>query len=72
MTYDDSIREIKSLIDDYEMEKRRLEDMIDAWENGGDPCSDPGLQYEQEMRVEETYRRILKFAVNEAKEQKIS
>jgi hypothetical protein len=60
--YDDNIRELRSLFEDYESEKRRLEDMIDAWENGGDPCSDPGLQYEQENRVEETYRRIMIFS----------
>jgi hypothetical protein len=61
MTYNDNIRELKSLIEDYESETRRLEEMIDLWENHDDPCSDPGLQYEQENKAEAAYNKIVKF-----------
>jgi uncharacterized protein YbaP (TraB family) len=54
------IYRLKSLIQDYEEAVRRLDEMIVNWE-AGDPCSDPGLQYEQECTIENLYDEIILF-----------
>jgi hypothetical protein len=57
----DNISKLKSLIEDYEEEKRELRNMVSNWEDG-DPMSDPGLQYEQESKVDAAYNTIVEFA----------
>jgi len=57
------IEDLESLISDYKEEQRKLVDMIDLWENHGDPGSDPGLQYEQENIISESYNKIKEFAL---------
>lgn len=57
----DIIRTLKALIRDWEYENQYLEDMIADWEEHNDPGSDPGLQYEQEMKVEKCWNELSKF-----------
>ena len=61
MYREDIILELKSLINDYEYEKRELSYMIGQWEEYDDPGSDPGLQYEQEIKLENEWNKLVKF-----------
>jgi len=61
MYREDIILELKSLISDYEYEKRELSYMIGQWEEYDDPGSDPGLQYEQEVKLENEWNKLIKF-----------
>lgn len=61
MFREDIILELKSLITDYEYEKRELSYMIGQWEEYDDPGSDPGLQYEQEVKLENEWNKLVKF-----------
>jgi hypothetical protein len=61
MYREDIILELKSLISDYEYEKRELSYMIGQWEEYDDPGSDPGLQYEQEIKLENEWKKLVKF-----------
>ena len=61
MFREDIILELKSLINDYEYEKRELSYMIGQWEEYDDPGSDPGLQYEQEVKLENEWNKLVKF-----------
>jgi hypothetical protein len=61
MYREDIILELKSLISDYEYEKRELSYMIGQWEEYDDPGSDPGLQYEQEVKLENEWNKLVKF-----------
>jgi hypothetical protein len=61
MNNEDIIYQLKSLISEWENEKRDLHDMIKNWENYQDPGSDPGLQYEQETKVEECWNVLSEF-----------
>jgi hypothetical protein len=68
MYREDIILELKSLISDYEYEKRELSYMIGElsymigqWEEYDDPGSDPGLQYEQEIKLENEWKKLVKF-----------
>lgn len=38
---------------DIQREEIILQDMIYLWEYHEDPCSDPGLQYEQENKIKQ-------------------
>ena len=57
----DKIYKLKQLISEYEDETRELSEMIDRWSHYDDPSSDPGLQYEQELKVEDAYNQIVEF-----------
>lgn len=57
---EDLVSRLKSFIDDYEYEVRELGYMKDRWEEG-DSGSDPGLQYEQEMKIDAAYDQIIDF-----------
>lgn len=61
MNHEGMIRDLKNLIDDWEYEKNTLSSMINLWEEYDDPGSDPGLQYEQEMLVEDKWNLITDF-----------
>lgn len=61
MYREDIIMELKSLISDYEYEKRELSYMKGQWEEYDDPGSDPGLQYEQEVKIENEWNKLVKF-----------
>lgn len=61
MSHEGMIRDLKNLIDDWEYEKNTLSSMINLWEEYDDPGSDPGLQYEQEMLVEDKWNLITDF-----------
>jgi hypothetical protein len=61
MNHEGMIRDLKNLIDDWEYEKNTLSSMINLWEEYDDPGSDPGLQYEQEMLVEDKWNSITDF-----------
>ena len=61
MFREDIILELKSLINDYEYEKRELSYMIGQWEEYDDPGSDTGLQYEQEVKLENEWNKLVKF-----------
>ncbi len=54
-------RKLRSLLEELEREEEQLTTMNDLWENHGDPGSDPGLQFEQEARVQELYSEF--FAI---------
>lgn len=60
----DIVNELKRYIIDYEDECNTLEDMVEAWNEYGDPDSDPGLQYEQELRVSNAYDEIKSYVIN--------
>ena len=53
------ISRLKSFISDYEYEVREMEAMKERWEEYDDPGSDPGLQYEQEMKIENAFNHII-------------
>lgn len=55
------ITTLKALISEYENEKEILDDMVRDWEEYDDPGSDPGLQYEQEMMVDECWNKLSEF-----------
>ena len=61
MNSEDIIYRLKNLISDWEDEKQNLDNMVESWEQYDDPGSDPGLQYEQEMKVEECWNELSKF-----------
>jgi len=61
MYNEDIIYRLKNLISDWEDEKQNLDNMVESWEQYDDPGSDPGLQYEQEMKVEECWNELSKF-----------
>lgn len=61
MNHGDIIRDLKNLIDDWEEEKEILKSMVNLWDEYDDPGSDPGLQYEQEMMVDDKWNSITKF-----------
>jgi hypothetical protein len=61
MNHEDIIRDLKNLIDDWEYEKNTLSSMMNLWEEYDDPGSDPGLQYEQEMLVDDKWNLITDF-----------
>jgi hypothetical protein len=56
------IEKLNILIQEYKEEQEKLEQMVENWENEDDPMSDPGLQYEQETRIESIYNKIKEFA----------
>lgn len=58
------VYKLKSLIEDWETENRKLEEMIISWEQYDDPCSDPGLQAEQDDEVNSCWDELRKFCVN--------
>ncbi len=57
---EDKIYKLKILILDYEREKETLSEMVQSWKEG-DPMSDPGLQYEQELEVDKAYKAIIDY-----------
>lgn len=61
MSREDNIYILKQFIEDYEDESRELTEMVYRWNHYDDPGSDPGLQYEQEMKVEKAYNKIVEF-----------
>ena len=61
MNIQNKINGLKYLIEDWEVEHKRLQDMINIWNSSEDPSCDPGLQFEQEELVEHYWKRILKF-----------
>jgi hypothetical protein len=61
MNNKDIIYRLKSLISEWENEKENLDNMVRDWEEYDEPTSDPGLQYEQEMKVEECWNELSKF-----------
>lgn len=61
MNNEDIIYKLKSLISDWENEKENLHNMVSDWEEYDDPGSDPGLQFEQEMKVEKCWDKLSKF-----------
>ncbi len=60
-TDDQIISKLKSLIRDWEEEKEKLQEMQYLWEQG-DPGSDPGLQYEQENKINQCWDKLSAFA----------
>ena len=59
---DEKIRKLKELIEDYEDKLKDLQDMQTQWDEFYDPGSDPGLQFEQEFRVDMAYDLIAKYS----------
>lgn len=57
-----TIYKLKELISEYEEEVRELEQMCRQWNDHDDPGSDPGLQYEQECKVDKMYQEVIQFA----------
>lgn len=62
LTHDEKIEELENLIRDYKEEQENLEQMVTNWEDEDDPMSDPGLQYEQEGKVEAIYNKIKEYS----------
>lgn len=67
MTQEQIIDRLKWLIQDWEEEVQCLEEMVDNWENHDDPGSDPGLQFEQEMKIERHWKEIADFCKDNLK-----
>lgn len=67
MTQEIIAHRLKGLIYDWEKEAEFLEEMIDIWENHDDPSCDPGLQYEQEMKVNHAWSEIVNFCKEQLK-----
>lgn len=59
MNVHDKIKGLKYLIEDWEVEHKRLQDMINIWNSSEDPSCDPGLQFEQEELVDVYWNRIV-------------
>lgn len=57
----DHIRALNWLIREYEEDSDELHRMIDLWDNHDDPMSDPGLQFEQSEKVEQKYKKVIKY-----------
>lgn len=55
------ISELQWLINDFNSEDNELGNMIDRWNNDGDPGSDPGLQYTQEGKIDAVWDEIVKL-----------
>jgi hypothetical protein len=55
------IHRLKSLIENYESELERYNEMVDSWVEYDDPGCDPGLQYEQEVIVENSWNELVDF-----------
>jgi hypothetical protein len=62
MTRTDKAEHLKFLISNFLYEARELEDMVNRWEKHDDPGSDPGLQYEQEMKMDNEWKELVNFA----------
>lgn len=56
------IYELKCLISEWEDASEELDIVIDAWNSVGDPTCDPGLQFEQEEKINRLYNQIVEFA----------
>jgi hypothetical protein len=61
MNREEIIYHLEHLIKEYKYECSVLEDMLECWEQHDDPGSDPGLQYEQEMVIDEKWNKIQSF-----------
>jgi hypothetical protein len=62
MSRTDKAEHLKFLISNFLYEARELEDMVNRWKKHDDPGSDPGLQYEQEMKMDEEWKELVNFA----------
>ncbi len=58
---EDKIWKLETLIRDYKEESEKLTEMLQLWEEG-DPMSDPGLQFEQEGKIDKAYKKITDYA----------
>lgn len=58
------VNRLKGFIIEYEDECNTLEEMQEAWNKYSDPGSDPGLQYEQELRISNAYEEIKSYVIN--------
>ena len=61
MIREDFLFYLKEHIRDYEYEKRELSMMVNDWNTHSDSEYDPGLQYEQEMKVDKLFNNIFEF-----------
>lgn len=61
MDREEIISKIERKIERYNEEVTRLNDMREAWDKFGDPTSDPGLQFSQELEVDRKFMEILMF-----------
>jgi hypothetical protein len=57
----DKIYKLRNLINDYEYEVGVLDDMETSWNEYDDPGSDPGLQFEQSNKIEDSWNEIVEF-----------
>lgn len=53
--------QLESLINDWKEENYKLDEMIDDWETSNDPTCDPGLQAEQELKVDDRWNRLVNY-----------
>jgi hypothetical protein len=60
----EQIQKLESLIEEFNEECYVLEQMHINWDEYDDPLSDPGLQYEQEEKVNGLFDKIRDFARN--------
>lgn len=59
---EEKIKKLTDLIEEFNDEQRRLVEMRHQWEDHDDPTSDPGLQFEQECRVEKAFKNVVEYA----------
>lgn len=59
---EEETKQLKWLIEGFEEENEKLDQMIDCWNKYDDPGSDPGLQYMQGKAVKKAYNKIIEFA----------
>ena len=57
-TKEQKIKKIELLIQDYNTELMTLKSMRQIWEDNDEPSCDPGLQHQQESKVQEVYDQI--------------
>lgn len=63
MTREFSIDKLKTLIYDYDEQVAILLDLQERWKNDDDPTADPGLQFEQETKVENALKDIKRYVM---------
>lgn len=58
---DFSIAKLKELIYEYDEARSTLDEMQVRWNEHDDPTADPGLQFEQETKVENALKDIKRY-----------
>jgi len=61
MSYEETLKELKNLISDFEDKKEELDDMQESWEKYDDPSCDPGLQFSLGEEINTLWEELCDF-----------